>query len=447
MSLKRLSYQFAFLLSAVLLFLIFNLLVCHPVQYVLPESKPMAWTTYSNVKYGFTADIPANWETKQDAFGVECYDPSSHRFISIKALPEASSMASMPEDEYAIEYFHDRHPYLKESPPALMPVQSQAGLKGYQIVPEVNMQYDMATIKESWAGKILDRQATLTYFPAAFGGDEFVSYIEILTIGQADSTYLRILNSFAHKFRVVRQRELLTMGLIDSIDTPHRSLAYVGEDLGYYIDLNGDHEDELVTICLRRAILEEREKAILRVFQKSGERYSTVMTKILSENSFHESDIKIVNVDDRPGYDVFLRFFEYGNEWGKNSTVLLFHDGQRFRAAEFGAFADARDVNGDGIDEIITSINTYFSLGAVSSWYDIYSYSNGDFKENNLAYKKYFSDVILPGYQKQVESVNNEMSISKVQSFRTAAFRLTYRLNKYIGWAKMISEGKDIPYR
>lgn len=447
MSLKSLSYRFAFLLSAVILFSVFNFLVCHPVQYVMPESKPVSWTAYSNIKYGFTVDIPVNWETKENNFGVEFYDPASRRFISVKALSESSSMTSMPLDEYAFEYFHDRHPYLIDASAQLTPVVSQSGIEGYRIDPKIDQRYDYTTVKESWVDKSMGRNATLTYFPAAFAGNEFVSYVEIFTLGTSDSTYERVVNSYNHTFKKIYQDELLAMGFIDPSETPHKSLAYVGEDLGYYIDLDGDQTDELIMICMRRATPDEKEKVVLKVFRNVEGKFQNAMTKLYSENSFHESDIKIVNIDNKPGYDVFLRFFEYGNEWGKNSTVVLFHDGTKFRAADFGPFADVRDVDGNGVDEVITSTNTYFSLGAVSAWYDVYTYSGGDFKENNLSYKKYFSSVILPAYQQQVEAVNNEMSISKVQSFRTAAFRLTYRLNKYITWAKMIADGKDIPYR
>ena len=449
MSLKKLSYHFAFFLSAALVFTLFNFLVCHPVQYVMPESKPIAWTVYTNIKYGYTVEIPANWETRNSPFGIECYDPASNRFISVKALAESSSMISMPADEYAFEYYHERHPFLEDGSVYLTQITSQRNFAGYRIEPNIDLKYDLAGVKENWVGKTMDRQATLTYFPSAFSGDEFVSYVEIFTIGRRDSTYDRIVGSFGHTVKKLRQSELLAMKIIDMTDTPHRALAYVGEDLGYYIDLNGDKKEELITVCMRRATpdTKEKEKVVLRIYEKDDDRYRNIMTKTFFEDSFHESDIKIVNIDNRPGYDVFLRFFEYGNEWGKNSTVLLFHDGQKFRAAEFGAFADARDVDGDGKDEIITSTNTYFSLGAVSSWYDVYSFADGNFKESNLVYKKYFSDVILPGYQRQLESVNTEMSLSKVQAFRTAASRLTYRLNRYINWSKMIADGKEIPYR
>jgi hypothetical protein len=447
MSLKSLSYRFAFLLSAVILFAVFNFLVCHPVQYVMLESKPVSWTLYSNIKYGFTVDIPDNWETRENEYGVEFYDGSSRRFISVKALPESSSMTSMPVDEYAFEYFHERHPYLIDGTATLTSVKSLEGISGFQIDPKIDQQYDYAAVQEPWINKSMGRNATLTYFPAAFAGDEFVSFVEVFTIGSADSTYERVVSSFNHKFKKLNQEELLAMRLVDPSETPHKSLAYVGEDRGFYIDLDGDKSDELIMICMRRATPDEKEKVVLKVFRTINGKFQNALTKVYSENSFHESDIKIVNIDNKPGYDVFLRFFEYGNEWGKNNNVLLFHDGTKFRAADFGAFADVRDVDENGVDEVITSTNTYFSLGAVSSWYDIYNYSDGDFKENNLLYKNYFSNVILPAFQKQVEAVNTEMNISKVQSFRTAAFRLTYRLNKYINWAKMIADGKDIPYR
>lgn len=447
MSVRSLSYKLAFLLSAIILFVIFNFLVCHPVQYVRMESKPTAWGTYSNVKYGYTVDVPVNWETKENSFGVELYDPTSNRFISIKALPEISSMISMPIDEYVFEYFQDRHPYLIDASANLDSVTSASGTRGIRISPKVDLTYDFTAVKENWVGKSMDPTATLTYFPAAFAGDEFVSNIEILSIGKPDSTYQRIVHSFHHKFKILRQNELLSMGLINLMETPHRSLAYIGEDMGYYIDINGDGEDELLVICMSQATPDEREKIFFKVLQLHDGKYKTVLTKTYSENSFHPSDIRIVNIDDKPGFDVFLRFIEYGNEWGKNSTVILFHDGENYRAAGFGPFAEVRDVDGNGIDEVITSTNTYFSLGAVSSWYDIYSYTNGDFKESNLLYKKYFKDVILPGFERQLESINNEMAISKVQAFHTAAFRLTYRLQRYIKWSKLIAEGKDIPYR
>lgn len=447
MRLKKLSYKLAFFFSALILFVFFNFMKCHPVQYVRTESKPTAWTSYSNAKYGFTVDIPANWETRENSFGVELYDPASRRFISVKALPEASSLTSMPMDEYAFEYFHDRHPYLMDGSSDLHAVHSEKGIGGFQMSPRVNLDYNLATFKENWVGKTADEKATLTYYPSQFAGDEFVSNVEIFTIGSSDSTYQRIVNSYDHKFKTLRQNELLEMGLISRMETPHRSLSYVGEDMGYYIDLDGDTVDELIMIGMTQATADEREKIFFKIFDQKDGKFKNVMYKLYLDNSFHESDIRIVNIDHKPGYDVFLRFFEYGNEWGKNSTVILFHDGEKYRAADFGPFADVRDVDENGVDEVITSTNTYFSLGAVSSWYDIYTYDQGEFKENNLSFKKYFSDTILPRYQQQLEFVNNEMAISKVQAFQTAAFRLTYRIKRYIKWSTMIAEGKNIPYR
>lgn len=447
MSVKKISYHLAFLLSAVILFVVFNFLVCHPVQYVRTESKPTAWTTYSNTRYGFTVDIPANWEIMEDNFGIELYDPPSSRFISVKALPEISSMAYMPMEEYIFDYYRDRHPYLTDTSSELKSVVSAHNLRGCQIYPGINLSYSPETIQENWARKTFGRTATITCFPSQFAGDEFVSNIEIFTIGKPDSTYHRIVNSFGHKFKMLRQNELLSLGFIDSVETPHRSVAYLGEDLGYYIDLDGDRTDELLMICMPRSSPDEKEKIFLKVLKADDGKLKTVLFKEFSENSFHEPDLQIVNMDNKPGYDVFLRFYEYGNEWGKNSTVLVFYDGEKFRAAGFGPFAVVRDVDGNGVDEIITSTNTYFSLGAVSSWYDIYSFENGDFKERNLYYKKYFNDVILPEYQQQIEAVQSEMALSKIPSFQTAAFRLTYRIQKYIKWAKSIAEGKDIPYR
>jgi hypothetical protein len=443
---KKLSTRLLFFLATLAVFFIFNLLVCHPVEYVRTESKPAEWTAYSNTKYGFTVDIPAHWDTRQSATGIELFDPASNRFISVKALPE-ESLFLIPPDEYAIERYPHYHPYLLDSLPALNKITVSDRISGYEIQPKLNSKFDYRTAQENWMGRCEDPQATITYFPSEFQGDHFVSTIECFTIGKKDTTYDRVVHSFRYKFPVVTQKQLLEQDLIDVSDTPDASIWYVGDTRGYSIDVDGDGTDELLIAGTRRSAVNEKEKGFFRLLQKRDGKYVRVVEKSFTENSFQPTDIKILNLDNKPGNEIFLRFVEYGNEWGKNSTVILFHDGSNFRSAEFGAFAEAKDLDGDGVDEIITSINTYFSLGAVAAWRDVYAYDHGRFVESNSLFKKYFHDTALPAYEQQLELVRNEALFSKVPVFRTAAYRLMYRLQKYIHWSGLLAEGKSIPQR
>ncbi len=443
---KALSYRLLFLLTACIVLFVFNLLVCHPVEYVHTESKPTEWTTYSNTKYGFSVDIPSHWNIQQTVFGIELFDPASNRFISVKALPE-ESLFMLPPDEYAIERYPHYHPYFYDALPPLNKIMVPGGIGGYEIQPKLNPKYDYRTVKENWIGKCVDPQATITYFPAEFQGDHFVSNIELFTIGNKDTTYSRIVSSFRYTFPVLTQKELLEMRVISTADTPDAPIWYVGDTRGYLIDVDGDGMEELLIAGTRRSTADEKEKGFFRLLKKRGDKYEYVLEKTFTENSFQPTDIKILNLDNRPGYEVFLRFVEYGNEWGKNSTVVLFYDETNMRATEFGAFAEAKDLDGDGVDEMITSINTYFSLGAVAAWCDVYTYDHGHFVENNAKYTKYFHDTALPYYQQQLELLRSEALVSKVPVFRTAAYRLMYRLQKYIRWSEMLAEGKSIPQR
>jgi hypothetical protein len=443
---KAFSYRLLFFLASFLLFFVFNLLVCNPVEYVHTESRPVEWTTYTNAKYGFAITIPAHWETQQSNFGVELFDAVSQRYISIKALPE-ESLFMLPPDEYAIERYPHYHPYFQDSLPALAKVVLNDHLGGYEIQPRMNRKYDLSSVHENWIGKCADPCATITYLPSEFQGDHFVTTIEFFTVGLKDSTYERIVHSFHYFFPIKYQNQLLAERFIDVSETPEAAIGYVGDTRGYLIDVDGDGNQELVIAGTKRKTGTEKERGFYRLLKKDGDHYRRVMEQSYMENSFQPLDIKILNLDNKPGYEVFLRFVEYGNEWGKNTTLVLYHDGKNFHATEFGPFAEAKDLKGDGVDEVLTSINTYFSLGAIASWHDVYAYENGRFVESNLSFKKYFHDTALLAYQQQLDWVRSEALLSKVPAFQVAAYRLMYRLQKYITWSQTLAEGKPIPNR
>lgn len=422
---------------------VFNVMVCNPISVVQTEEPPLNWTKYQNIKYGFSVDIPSDWRIKEYSTGIDLTDPRSESTISVKALKESSPNYVILPDDYALNHFTDLHPYVDNQLPDMQMIESADQVTGCQIRPRIVQQsYAHLTGQQPSSD-----HALLTYFPSQFMGDQYTSFVEISGIVSTPAIYDQIVSSYRHVFKMYTQQNLLKMGTIDSSQIPHPSVYYVGESRAYDIDVNGDGTNEMILVTLPRPYQTDRERCELRVFERDMGRLRLVASKTFTENSFHNSDIQVVNIDNRGGFDVFLRFFEFGNEWGKNSTALVFHDGTKYRIAEFGAFAEVIDLDGNGIDEIITSIKTYFSLGAVATWKDIYNYKNGDFVENNLNYRNYFKQVAVPEFKDQAELVRSELQLTVIPSFKTAAYRLIYRIQKYITWSQMLAEGQDIKYR
>ncbi|MBX7150912.1 hypothetical protein K1X84_04690 [bacterium] len=424
---------------------VLNLLTCHPIQTVKTESQPLIeWEKYQNPKYGFRVDIPAGWSATYSAIGIELSDPLTDGYISIKALVEPSQEITMPLDEHLIRSYSERHPYLEEPFSDLHELHSSSGLIGHRLRAHFINDYDYETAEERRVHRAGDSSAVVAYMPCLFPGDHYCSTVEFFSTGTPDSLVQGILNSYQYMFKTFNQRELLSMNLISSMDMPDRAIWYVGETRGFTIDFNGDGQEELLVSGIRRSSDSLASKCFVKLFKKSNETYKLILEKEFSGNTFQESDIQLINIDNAPGYEVFLRFTDYGNEWGQNSTALVHYDGQQFRVREFGAFAEARDINHDGKEEIITAIKNYFQPGSVSTWYDIYCYENGNFVESNQRFKNYFKDVMLPSYKEQIENARTEMLESKVQSFRVSAYYQIRRLEKYVKWSEKIANGESL---
>lgn len=438
-------FRLAWLLFSPCFAYVLNLLTCHPIQAVKSEPQPMIeWTSYQNPRYGFRIDIPAGWEASYSAVGIELIDPLTDGYISVKALIEPSQEITMPLDEHLIRSYSEKRPYLQESFYGLHELQPQSGLTGHQLRARFKNNYDYETAEERRIHRAGDTSAVITYMPSLFPGDHYCSVVEIFSTGTSDSLDRRILNSYRFMFKTFNQRELLSMNLISALDMPDRAIWYVGETRGFNIDFNGDGLDELLVSGIRRNGDSVGSKCFIKLFKKSNETYKLILEKEFPDNTFQESDIQLINIDNAPGYEVFLRFTDYGNEWGQNSTALIHYDGQQFRVREFGAFAEARDINRDGKDEIITAIKNYFQPGSVSTWFDIYCYENGNFVESNQRFKDYFRDVMLPSYKEQIENARTEMIESKVQSFRVSAYYQIRRLEKYVKWSDKIANGESL---
>ncbi len=440
---KAARYRLSISAGIVTLLVIFNFIMCHPpATFVSAESKNMEWNTYRNVKYGFALEIPTSWKISESAFGIEIFSPDHHRYISAKALSEESTLLALPPDEYAIERAPQRHPYFNDSLLYLRAVVSDAGLQGYRIEPEVQRTFDWTTVHEPWVGIVSSQHVTTAYLPTQFLGDAFCSYVEIFSTGKPDMVFDRMIRSFRHIYPTLRQDELLSMHLIDTSQTPNPSVSYVGETRAFYFDFDKDGVAELLIAGMPRNMEDLKDRCFARVYRKIENRWNLVLEKRYSENSFHASDIKIVNIDNAYGVDVMLRFVEHGNPWGKNSSLIIFWDGQKFRGADFGPFGDARDLDGDGRDEIIVTTNNYFSQGAISSWWDVYVYENYDFVERNLKYPNFYKNEILPRYDEQITTVRGELALTKVPAFIKPAQQLLYRLQKYVVWTEDIAQGK-----
>lgn len=439
---KQWTYHLSVAVLAIGMVVVFNFLVCHPVDFVRTNTKPAEWKTYANTKFGFSVEIPSTWSIREDAQGVELYDAETRRYISVKALAEESSLLNIPTDEYTIERSVLRHTYVCDTIREPQRVVTKSGLTGYMIAPPLRNDVDRSQINAPWADRCDASTLSLTYFPVQFAGDIYASFVEFLSTGPSDAVYEHMTQSYRHLFKTLRQGELMRMHLIDTSETPSPAVAYVGETRGFYVDFDADGTDELLIAGMPRNMEDTKERCFFRVLKKQGDQWVWAFERKYSENSFHSSDIKIVNLDNRFGPDVFLRFVEHGNPWGKNSTVIIFWDGDKFRGADFGAFGDARDLNGDGTDEVIHTTNSYFSQGAIASWYDVYTYDKGEFIEVNSRFPEFYKNTVLPKYRDQYETVQGELALTRVEQFKGPARQLMFRLSRYIDMSTDISEGR-----
>lgn len=421
-------------------FYTFNLLICHPVQSVGTVDEPEEWTSYSNVPYGFTVDIPARWNVTRHTDGVEIHSPDAQGFVSIRAVTEPTPKNGLPMDEYLITTFHRRHTYLSSEFRTIDTLSTLSGMHGYRLTASVRERSDVP-----WSRFDGDSLAEISYIPSPFVGDSNASTVEVLSVSAATTISQRILRSFRATFRAYRQSELLNLRLISPSETPDPGVWYVGETRGYDIDINGDARPELLIVGMRRTSEITEDKCFVRILERESDGFHLALEKSYLLNSFHENDIRIINSDGTSGHDVFLRFFDFGNAWGQNTTVVLHYAEGKYRIHDFGPFARPQDVDGDGIHEIITCTRSVYNPGAPVAWYDIFRYENHRYVERNLRYPKYFQTTLLPMYRQQIADVESEMSASVVKNFKVAAFHVLQKLHKYVRWSERIIAGKDLP--
>ncbi len=408
------------------------------------DIRRVAWKVYQNPKYGFFLDIPADWDLRASIHGIEIVNPFSGKIYRVRALPDESETFLDPTPDYMIQRYTKDHPYLSDSLPEVAFICSGHKISGFQLKTFFRRGQDIREAKDGILNKYADSSAVLSYYPSVFVGDQFTNAIELFTPGTEDTVYRRMVSSFGYLFPMLSEDDLLREKLIDSSERPFESVRYVGQTQGFRIDIDGDSIPELLIVGFYRLPDIGEAKCFIRLMRDTGSGYEKVLQEYYLENSFNRSDIQVGNLNGRPGYEVLIRFSDYGSPWGSNSTALIHYDSSRFRIFEFGAFAEIRDVNTDGKDEIVKSVNTQFSLGAISTWYDIYVYQNGTFVENNASYADFYRNTVLPQYREQMLLARNEIMETNVNRIRLSLYYLVRRLDRYIRAAEQLAQGKSI---
>lgn len=403
------------------------------------------WIRYENPKYGFFLEIPGKWIHTRTNEGVILKNPQNGKTYRIRALPEESETFSDPTADYMIQKLPQYHPYLSADIPAIRYLQSQTAVNGFRLTAKIQGGTGKIRPNEEYLKPYLDSVAVMTIYPSVFTGDQYTTSIEIFTAGTPDSVYERIVKSYGYLFPIWSENELLAKNLIDSTERPFESARYVGETQGFQIDVDGDGSAELLIVGFYRLYDIGEAKCFFRLLHADSGEPRKVLQDYFPENAFNRTDIQVGELNQRPGYEVLIRFSDYGSPWGSNSTVLVHYDSAKFRAYRFGAFAQIRDVDGDGKDEIVKSVNTQFSLGAIATWYDIYVYRNGDFVENNSAYPLFYQNTVLPQYRDQLMSARNEIMETNVPRIRLSLYYLVRRLDRYIRAAEELARGKSAP--
>lgn len=441
MKARTLGFQLAGLSALALLIYFTNSFMGHPIEALKNDAPPVEWTVYDMPRYGVAVDIPKGWRVRQELHGILLEDPDDGGLIGIRAVAEETSYHHLPLDEYAIERLTAHHPYLRDSLYALRKIESSASIAGLQFDPLLN---ENEPAPEAWLSPSTPTPITVTYFPSLFTGDSNTSVIELISVGRTGDVYPRFVQSFRYGFQTLSQSELLERKLIAYSETPDRSVAYVGETRGFEIDVDGDQVPELLIAGMRRTVEITEDKCFFRLLKKTTDGYARVLEQHYLENSFQDTDIKIINLDNRPGYEIFLRFYDYGNEYGNHSTTFIYHTEAGFRFTELGAFAEPHDINGDGTDEIVKSVNTYFGPGATASWYDIYAYEQGQIVESSSRFPEFYRNIVLPKYQTQIEQARSEMAESRVEKFRISVAYMLRRLQKYMKRSQQIADGVSV---
>lgn len=408
------------------------------------DIRAIEWKTYENPKYGFFLDIPAGWDMRTSIHGIEIRNPATGKIYRVQALPDESETFIDPTPDYMIQRYAKDHPYLSDSLPSVNNIQSANEIRGFQLRSFFNRDYALSKNEDMVFKQYRDSTALLTYYPSVFVGDQYTNAIELFTPGSGDTVYRRMVASFGYLFPMLSESDLLREKLIDSSERPFESVRYVGETQGFHIDIDGDSIPELLIIGFYRLPEIGEAKCFFRLMRRTETGYVKLIQEYYLENSFNRTDIQVGNLNDKPGYEILIRFSDYGSPWGSNSTALIHYDSNRFKIFEFGAFAEIRDVDMDGKDEIVKSVNTQFSLGAISTWYDVYTYRNGTFEENNAAFADFYRSKVIPQYREQIILARNEIMETNVDRIRLSLYYLVRRLDRYIRAAEQLAQGKPL---
>lgn len=402
------------------------------------------WSYYMNARYGFATEIPANWEMARGNGGMEIRNPHTGKIYSLMFRGDENALFANPAEDYLIQRIPETRPYLYDTLPAVRMITSESGAEGWRLEYKIRKDAGDRKRPEKWLSAYSDSQIVITCFPSAFMGDQHVNVLEFGCIGAPDSVYNRMVSAFRYLFPHYSQKNLLELGMIDSSEIPYQSTPYVGETQGFRIDIDGDGRPDWLIIGMCRTVTPDDSKCFFKLYRQTDSARVKVLHQYYLENSFLRSDIQVCNIDNVPGYEVLFRFTDYGSPWGNNNSVMVYyHDGQ-YRFFEFGPFAEARDVDGDGVDEVIASKKTQFSLGAIATWYDIFSFRNGQFTESNYLYKNYYRDAILPVYREQLIQARNELMETNVPRIRLSLYYLVRRLQRYITWSERIARGEPM---
>ncbi len=439
---KQFLKKFFLLLSCIILIYGIQLFWNPGAETGQPVESGIAWTLYQNPKYGFQLEIPSGWVTDRSIHGIEMSNPQTGKIYRVRAMPDESETYLDPTPDYLIQKLPQHHPYLADTLPAVRSVRSESGLAGFTLNSRFRPGLPARESEKAFLRQFGDSSAVLTYYPSLFTGDQFTNSIELFTAGSEDSVYSRMVRSFGYMFPVLSEKELLSLKLIDSSERPFESARYVGETQGFWIDVSGDSKPELLIVGFYRLYDVGEAKCFFRLMKRTETGMKKALQEYFLENSFGRSDIQVGNLNEQPGYEVLVRFSDYGSPWGSNSTALIHFDSLQYKLFRFGSFAEIRDLNNDGVDEIVKSVNTQFSLGAIATWRDIYVFRDGTFVEDNAAFSAFYRTTVLPHYREQMILARNEIMETNVPRIRLSLYYLVRRLDRYIRAAEQLAQGK-----
>jgi len=399
---------------------------------VKTPKKEADWITYQNFKYGYNLSYPSDWKVDFSLEGIGLTNGDNH--INVKALSGDGISSLTPLDEYVLQVGPLNYPQLT-TPSVIDTFVSSTRVEGISVTwnghinAPKNVQQPKTTPHDYW----------FVYYPSLLVGDVNSNCIELRLYGKDTTTFLNIAKSFNYNISFVTQEELLSQKLVNINEVPRPYFHYLGKTSGYKTDFDGDGNDELLIVGIGIKPGYEYETGFIRIMEFDGTAYRTVFKKNTPYNSIQPDDVKIVNLSNRKGRDVFLRFWDYRNQRGRNINYLIFFKDGEYHLTTFKEFTDTEDIGQDGIDEVVVNDLTYFSQSLTVSWYRIFVLEDTIFIERTEDFKDYYKKIIIPRYKEQLKTIESEMYVSGSIRHKNQAFASIQQLKKYIDDAKKIA--------